>query len=41
MKVISEAVLVSAEVVESAYNNEYGCPDYCLNACTCTGNENC
>lgn len=41
MKVISESVLVSAEVVQNMCNNQSGCPSYCLDACTCTGNDNC
>lgn len=41
MEVISETVLVSAEVVEALCNNQAGCEDYCLDACSCTGNEVC
>jgi hypothetical protein len=41
MKIITEGVLVSAEIVESTYNDDCGCRDNCLDACTCTGNDNC
>jgi len=38
MKVISTSVLVSSKKLEGMYNSVYGCPDNCLDACTCTGN---
>ena len=36
MEVVSETVLVSADIVVDMYNNKASCDDYCLDACTCT-----
>ena len=38
MKIISTSVLVNADVLQDAYNENYSCSDNCLDACTCTGN---
>lgn len=32
------AILLNGNKTEERFNNSYGCPDNCLDACTCTGN---
>ncbi len=38
MVLVQAALVSNSKVINSAYNNTYGCAYNCLDACDCTGN---